>query len=214
MSEHNLETTVPLLPKKLRLSLKLPFRRFRSPAYRSANAFAQLYEQTHTSVARYIYGISGHTAVEVEDLTAETYERAWKARKRFSGDEDAALGWLFTIARRLVIDKYRQKERYGIPDQLNEQLTADNGEGPEQKAISQEQRQILWQLLDDLPERSREILVLRYLVGWRVKQIAAHLELSDNHVSVIIRRELSRLREAWPTAQENLAVATSRESES
>ncbi len=214
MSEHNLETSASLLPKKLRLSLKLPFGRSRSSAYQDADAFAQLYEQTHPIVARYIYGISGHTAVEVEDLTAETYERAWKARKRFTGDEEAALGWLLTIARRLVIDKYRHKERHGIPGQLNEQLTIDKGEGPEQKAISQERRQILWQLLDDLTERSREILVLRYLVGWRVKKVAAHLELTDNHVSVIIRRELSRLREAWPTTQDALVVETSRESES
>ena len=202
MSEYNLENRARALPKKLRLAVKLPFRQSRP--YQDADAFADLYESTHPIVARYIFGIGRHTTTEVEDLTAETYERAWKARKRFTGDEDAALGWLLTIARRLVIDKHRKETRQGTTTSLNEQLTIAKNATPEQQTITQEQRQQLWQLLDELPERSREILVLRYLVGWRVKQIAQHLNLSENNVSTIIRRSLSRLRHDWPITKEGV----------
>jgi RNA polymerase sigma-70 factor (ECF subfamily) len=44
-------------------------------------------------VFRYIYGLSGGPLQEAEDLTAETYARAWKTRQSFSGNEEAALGW-------------------------------------------------------------------------------------------------------------------------
>jgi RNA polymerase sigma-70 factor (ECF subfamily) len=203
MSEHNLENKVGLYPKKVRFSLKLPFQR--THPYQEAEAFARLCENTHTIVVRYLFGFGSHSSAEAEDLTAETYERAWKARKRFSGNEDAAIGWLLTIARRLVIDKYRQQERQGIMIALPEQLAMNDDENPEQHTITQEQRQILWQLLDDLPVRSREILVLRYLIGWQVKQIAAHLELSENNVSTIIRRNLSRLRAEWPVTKEGMS---------
>ena len=45
---------------------------------------------------------------EVEDLTSETFTRAWKSRNKFTGDDHDALCWLFTIARNLVIDVHRR----------------------------------------------------------------------------------------------------------
>jgi hypothetical protein len=65
-------------------------------AFPNADAFARLYEQTYLRIFRYIYGLSGGPLQEAEDLTAETYERAWKRRQRFTGDEQAALGWLLS----------------------------------------------------------------------------------------------------------------------
>ncbi|MCA9925831.1 MAG: sigma-70 family RNA polymerase sigma factor [Anaerolineales bacterium] len=173
----------------------------RRQPYADAPAFAQLYEETHLIVARYILGLSGRPLVEIEDLTATTYERAWKARKRFQGKADAALGWLLTIARRLVIDAHRQQHRRGEADTINEMVLTDSQASPEQQAIGHEQQQALWQLLAELPEQQREMLVLRYMVGWQVKKIATHLELPPNTVSVTIRRLLARLRRNWPTTE-------------
>lgn len=86
------------------------FRRFfdESAPLASAEAFSHFFEATHLSVFRYIYGLHGGPAADVEDLTAEAFLRAWKARHRFSGDAHAALGWVITIARRLVIDVCRR----------------------------------------------------------------------------------------------------------
>ena len=64
-------------------------------------AFVRLYDRAHLMVFRYIYGMYGGPMQDVEDLTAETFLRAWGARDRFTGDEEAAIGWLFQIARRL-----------------------------------------------------------------------------------------------------------------
>ena len=49
-------------------------------------------------------------------------------------------------------------------------------------------------MLDSLPDDTREMLVLRYMLSWQVKQIAAHLDMKENNVSVRIRRALSRLK--------------------
>ncbi|MEZ4518572.1 MAG: sigma-70 family RNA polymerase sigma factor [Chloroflexota bacterium] len=165
--------------------------------YADPAAFARLYEETHPIVARYILGLSGRPLAEIEDLTAITYERAWKARKRFQGEADAALGWLLTIARRLIIDAYRQQQRHGETVTLEHIVLADREAGPEQQIIGHEQQQRLWQLLADLPEEQREMLVLRYMVGWQVKEIAAYMGLRPNTVSVTIQRLLARLRRDW-----------------
>jgi RNA polymerase sigma-70 factor (ECF subfamily) len=169
--------------------------------YGDAAAFARLYEETHPIVARYILGLSGRPLAEIEDLTATTYERAWKARHSFQGEADAALGWLLTIARRLVIDAHRHQQRHGEAITLDNMVLADKQASPEQQAIGHEQQRRLWQLLADLPEQQRNMLVLRYMVGWQVKEIAAHMQMSPNTVSVTMRRLLVRLRQNWPDTE-------------
>jgi RNA polymerase sigma factor (sigma-70 family) len=74
------------------------------------NQFAQFYEKTHLRVFRFIFGLHGGPAEEIEDLTADTYMRAWKSRCSFTGGESAATGWLFQIARNLVIDSHRRRK--------------------------------------------------------------------------------------------------------
>jgi RNA polymerase sigma factor (sigma-70 family) len=51
--------------------------------------------------------------------------------------------------------------------------------------------------LAKLSDTHKEMIVLRYILGWRVKEIADHLEMKENNVSVTIRRILKRLQEAW-----------------
>jgi DNA-directed RNA polymerase specialized sigma24 family protein len=42
------------------------------------------------------------------------------------------------------------------------------------------------------------MVVLRYVLDWRVKRVAQHMGLAENTVSVTLRRALARLRQAWP----------------
>lgn len=178
--------------------------RLGAPPLQDSAAFSQIFEHYHLSVFRFIYGISGASLREVEDLTAETFIRAWKARSNFYGDEQAAHGWLITIARHLVIDAVRRKKV-----RKDEQLVADidewqpltphsSSENPETRVIIREQHSILVNLLTTLPVEQREMIVLRYILGWQVKQIASHLGITENTTSVYIRRTLEKLRHNWP----------------
>lgn len=177
----------------------MPGQRF---SLRDAQSFAELYEHNHVTVYRYIFGLHGGPAQEVEDLTAETFSRAWKARYRFSGSESAAVGWLLRIARNLVIDTHRRASVRPVNQSIEEDdlkfHIPSPGKKPEEVVTSIENFQILWRLLAALPEVDREIIVLRYIVGWPVKDIAAHLDMLDNTVSVKIRRILKKIRASWP----------------
>jgi RNA polymerase sigma-70 factor, ECF subfamily len=165
--------------------------------------FSAFYESTHVPVFRYLYGLTGGPQEDVEDLTAEAYARAWRARRTFQGDADASLGWLMKIARRLVIDDYRRrKARPQMDGEVPVELLAP-GPSPEEALLVEDEQKALWQLLRSLPDESREILTLRYLLGWRVNQIAAYLEIPENNLSATIHRSLERLREHWP-AQDRL----------
>jgi RNA polymerase sigma-70 factor, ECF subfamily len=160
-------------------------------------SFSDLYERTHLPVFRYLYGLTGGPQEDVEDLTAEAYARAWRARRTFQGDPEAALGWLMKIARRLVIDDYRRRKARPVLDGEPALELPAPGPSPEDALLAADEQQALWQFLRALPGEAREILTLRYLLGWRVNQIAVYLEIPENNISATIHRSLERLRVQW-----------------
>jgi RNA polymerase sigma-70 factor (ECF subfamily) len=168
-------------------------------------AFTKLFEQHHLAVFRFIYALSGGSLHEVEDLTAETFLRAWKSRQRFEGDLNSALGWLLTIARHLVIDAARRnkvrKVDQSIADLDEWQVLYPQGHvvSVENQAIHRERVAVLLGELRNLPADRRELLILRYILGWQVKQIAAHLGMVENTASVYLHRALEQIRRDWPT---------------
>jgi RNA polymerase sigma-70 factor, ECF subfamily len=172
------------------------------PLLANADAFARLYEDTHLIVFRYMYGLSGGPLEEAEDLTAETYARAWKTRGHFHGDEGAALHWLLRIARNLAIDLSRRRNVRDVEESILDELLADPHLGPELDVITREQIAVLWQMLATVSDDIREILVLRYILSWQVKQVADYLEMNENTVSVTIRRALKSLQRDWPDSLE------------
>jgi RNA polymerase sigma-70 factor (ECF subfamily) len=175
-----------------------------------AEAFSLLYQSTYLAVFRFIYGLLNGPQEEVEDLTGETFMRAWRTRHRFQGDHQAALSWLFRIARNLVIDQYRRDRSHPQVScagaDLDLMLCANAAEiqsgvkaqGVEDQVSLGEQLGILMDLLQSLPTDQRELIVLRYIVDWPVKQIAQHLEMKENTVSVYLRRILKQLKTQWP----------------
>ena len=69
----------------------------------------------------------------------------------------------------------------------------------ENQAIQREQVALLFGKLSNLPTERRELLVLRYILGWQVKQIAAHLGMVENTVSVYLHRAIEQIRRDWPS---------------
>lgn len=95
-------TTVDMIETVRRFSSRLGH----GPVARREETFAALYEAQFDRVyafARF------RTADEVaaEDIAAEAFARAW-SKLRDPADVDAATAWLFTTARRLLVDHYRR----------------------------------------------------------------------------------------------------------
>lgn len=99
-----------------------------------------------------------------------------------------------------MIDAYRRKCANPPPFELemDDLDFRDENTGPEEKLIHKERLQMLLTTMQCMPHEQRELLVLRYVLGWQVKQIAAQLGMLENTVSVYLRRALQDLREQWP----------------
>lgn len=163
-----------------------------------AESFSQFYEDTHLYTYRYLMASTGGRQAVAEEGTAEAYLRAWKSRRSFNGDLQAALGWVLTIARRYLIDQYRAQSSRPEEIDLDEEV---DPVGPvvdltdaEAVLLDQELTGALIQALQHLSPARREMVILRYVLGWRVNQIASHLSIPENTVSVTIGRSLVQLQ--------------------
>lgn len=178
------------------------------PPLQDPTAFSNLYDRTQIIIFRFIYGLHGGPIEEVEDLTCDTYLRAWNARLRFSGNDHDALCWLFTIARRLVIDAHRHNKAVNSETMLRlDETNFDTDpmsevETPEEQAAVHDQFKHVWRSLQNLPNEKREMLVLRYILGWKVKEIANYLHKEENTVSVYIKRCMEQIRQEWITEED------------
>lgn len=163
------------------------------PSLEKAEDFSGFFEQTHPSVFRYAMVLCAGNQTEAEDITSEAFFRAWEKRSQFAGSPSAALGWVITIARNLLIDQRRSENVR--PDEIDlAEDVADEGAGIEAILVDNEQMQQVLDALQSLPFAQRNMFTLRYVLGWRVQVIADHLGSSENTVSVNLRRATAKLQ--------------------
>jgi RNA polymerase sigma factor (sigma-70 family) len=151
-------------------------------------AFGALYDRYLARMYRYCLRRCGN-AVDAEDLTSAIFMRALERFDSFAGGSYAA--WLFAIARRMVIDRYR---RCGpVPETIDESIV-DFAAGPEELAVQGDERARLHARLAELPEDQRSAIELR-LAGLTGTEIAEVMERSVPAVKMLQVRAMKRLRE-------------------
>ena len=132
--------------------------------------------------------------LEAEDLTAATFERAWRDRERYRNDLGTFANWLFGIARHVTITHFRQyKQEQTIPEQEAESVHRPT----EETATRQEEFERLASMLGSLPARDREIFSLKYGAQFTNRSIAKIVGLTESNVGTILHRIVSRLRQEW-----------------
>lgn len=129
-----------------------------------------------------------------EDLTSETFEKAWRNRERYRRDLAAFSTWLFTIAQRVAVDHLR-KQRPAIS--LDEVVHISTEEDIEALAQKRADFKRLSALLARLADRDRELVALKYGAGLTNRTIAGLTGLTESHVGVLLHRALQTLRADW-----------------
>jgi RNA polymerase sigma-70 factor, ECF subfamily len=129
-----------------------------------------------------------------EDLTSITFEKAWRSRSQHRDDLAAFSTWLFAIARNVAIDHFRRR-RVEVPiEELNESPAPGNLEA---EILRRSQFRRLSRLMDELPDRERELLALKYGSGLTNRGIAELTGVSESNIGTILYRTVRRLRMLW-----------------
>jgi RNA polymerase sigma-70 factor (ECF subfamily) len=129
-----------------------------------------------------------------EDLTAQTFEKAWRSRHRYRRDLAGFATWLLAIARNVAIDHARARREHAPLDGAADVAADATPESDEARASD---RARLAALLATLPERERELLALKYGAGATNRAIAEVMGLSESNVGTIIHRAVQTLRRGW-----------------
>ena len=149
--------------------------------------FAALYERHARDVYRFSLYLSGDFA-RAEDITAETFARAWIARARIRVGSVKA--YLLMIARNMYRDTRRHRSDMSLPENFE---IPDHGPGPEASAEARDELQrVLW-ALRRVPEHEREVLLMATVEGLTHQAIAVALDLSVEAVKVRVHRARVRL---------------------
>jgi RNA polymerase sigma-70 factor (ECF subfamily) len=129
-----------------------------------------------------------------EDLTSETFEKAWRNRHRYRKDLAGFSTWLFTIARRTAIDHFR---RHRPAEPLDSAQHLSTGQSPEDMVQERFDLARLSTLLAQCSDRDRELVALKYGAGLTNRTIAGLTGLSESNVGTILHRLVKRLRAEW-----------------
>jgi RNA polymerase sigma-70 factor, ECF subfamily len=135
----------------------------------------------------------GHDAL-AEDLTARTFEKAWRARHRYRRDVAGFATWLLRIARNVAVDHFRTAHEHAPLEEAGN-VPADGT--PEDEAALRSNFARLAALVAALPERERELLALKYGAGATNRAISDVMGLSESNVGTILHRAVQTLRSQW-----------------
>ena len=132
---------------------------------------------------------------DAEDVVQEAYLRALRYSNGFRGGD--ARAWLFAIVRNTAYTWLRKTRALEPVSQFDEQThtAGDDMPNPEQVLLQQADRRVIELAMRELPDRFREILILRELEGFSYKQIADILGLPLGTVKSRIHQMVSQLRE-------------------
>ena len=159
---------------------------------------AQLVAEYSTALYRVAFSVT-RNAAEAEDAVQETYLRVLKHEARLSEIRDYRV-WLVRIVWNIVLDrKRRAKTRPENEDIADQARTLPSGErGADATVISLQEHARILRLIDQLPPREREALLLSAVQELTTAEIAAALETTESSIRSRIfraRRELTVLLE-------------------
>ncbi len=158
-------------------------------------AIRALYDRHHEKIFRYIIARVSDPPL-AEDLTGEVFARMVAHLPRFRRRGVPFRAWLYRIARNLVIDYYRKRDRWTLVGLEHAAAVSQ----AEQNPVALVERGLEWErvrrALDTLTSAQRDVVVLRFVVDLPLQEVAMIVGKTVSAVKALQHRGLVALREA------------------
>jgi RNA polymerase sigma-70 factor, ECF subfamily len=159
-------------------------------------AFATLWHDGQPALLRYLHVVAPDMA---EDIAAETWTHMVRGLARFRGNEQNWRAWLFTTARRRIIDHARQQMRRpaaaleALPDLALADLPGLRSPDAADLALENLATRAAIEVIGALPPMQAEVIMLRVVAGLDTEEVARLLGRSPGAIRVAAHRGLQRL---------------------
>ena len=154
--------------------------------------FSNQFHFYYRPLCLYALRLLGNTD-EAEDVVQETFAAIWEKRETLHQIESIK-SYLYTAVRNNCLMKLRTKKEF---DNVEELQLVDEDTG-EEAIYRAELEAKLWKMIDELPERQREIFLMAKRDGMPYKEIAEKTGLSVKTVENNVTRALKSLRHKDP----------------
>ncbi|MDA0161823.1 RNA polymerase subunit sigma-70 [Solirubrobacter ginsenosidimutans] len=174
-----------------------------APELTTETAFGALTERHRRELQVHCYRMLG-SLDEAEDLTQETFLRAWRFRSTYAG-RASLRAWLYRIATNVCLDALERRPR--MPTDVGEMLwlqpipdeLLSDADEPDAEVVARETIELAFLVaIQHLPPRARAVLILRDVLGWRARDTAELLETSEASVNSALQRARAGLKEHLP----------------
>lgn len=166
------------------------------PLERAKQEFIKSYDEHADALFRHCF-FKVSDKEKAEDLVQDTFVRTWKYIS--SGKEVRNIKtFLYRVASNLIIDYYRQGKNVSL-DQLSEK-GFDFSEARDEILENAEFSRVK-DLIDELSEKDKEIIIWRFLDGLSPSEIADVLNIKENAASVRLNRAMKKLKEKMDTLE-------------
>jgi len=165
-------------------------------------AFDLVFADHQPSLTRYLRMIAPGCA---DDVAAATWESVARSLHRFTGDGVGFRRWLFTIARRRLVDEVRRETRR--PLRVAEIDDIAGRDAPAAPGADSFLDGADWAatVLGSIPTRQADVVALRVLGGLSVGEVAELLGITEANVRVLSHRGLQAVQGILDDSPELLA---------
>src|SRR5438270_3511856 len=154
-------------------------------------AATKLVERHASALAR--FAVSSGARSDVEELVQDTFVRAFNSLDGFRG-ESSFRTWLFTIQRRLLLDRRRAEKRRRDRDEVHESDAATEYDALD-SVVADETQARLRKAVDRLSPTQREVFTLRVAEGMSYKEIADAVGTTEGAARVHYHNAMRAVKE-------------------
>ncbi len=160
--------------------------------------FNRLYMDYHQSLFQFlVYLLRDRDAAE--ELVQDVYIKVINSYDKFKGDSSEKT-WLFSIARNVAIDYIRKQKRqrktiigsFDVEERDNQLIHP--GKLPDEILEQNESFKQMYEALSQCKEEHRQLILLRYIHGFSIKESAAIMGWSEGKVKTVQHRTLKTLK--------------------
>jgi RNA polymerase sigma-70 factor, ECF subfamily len=160
-------------------------------------AFGQLFDSFAPRLKSFMMR-KGASPDLAEDLVQEAMLLIWTKAGLYDPSKGSVLGWVFTIARNLRIDRLRRDSTMPLSPLDDYDEASDDPGGDDVLSRKQEDRHVADALMG-IPSEQREVLMLSYVEDMPQTEIAQKLNLPLGTVKSRMRLAYNRLRKSLET---------------
>jgi len=164
------------------------------------------FEEIYRGFVRPVYAFVAYridSRSDAEDVTATTFEKAWRASGRFDPAKGSVSTWIFTIARNCLNDHLRSQSRRPSTVELDEEQQDGVESDPVEQFQAQEMRRELRDALGSLSANEREVVALKFGGSLNNREIGRLLNITESNVGTILYRSLMKLKNQLEGGIEN-----------